>query len=154
MAHFCRKLSALDDKTANFDMLPAMRFLVALLAVLAMLASPAIAAAGADCSGAMQSVSGTMEMPGMAAVDLPAKADDAAMPCCPDAKQKPDQPQKQDGKSCAKMCAAMNGAAVAVAPISFAKHLLVARVVLTASNGASARSFKPLGLERPPKRIA
>ncbi len=90
----------------------------------------------------------------MATMDMAAKPDGAAMPCCPDAKQKPGQPQKQSGKDCAQTCAAMNAVAVAVAPISFAKPLLVARVVQAASAAASARTFEPLGLKRPPRRIA
>ncbi len=128
-----------------------MRLLLALLAVLAMLASPAIAAARDDCTGATQSVPSTMATPSMAAMGMPANTDAAAMPCCPNAKQKPDQPRKHDGKSCAQMCAAMNGAAVTVVPISIARNLPVARVVLSASSRVYARSFKPLGLERPPR---
>jgi len=148
------KLRSAVTQAATFDMVSPMRLLLALLAVLAMLASPAIAAARANCSGAMQSVSSTMGAPDAAPMDMTAKTDHAAMPCCPNAKQKPDQSQKQDGKGCAQACAAMSGMAIAIAPIGFAKTLLAARVVLTASNRASARSFEPRGLERPPKHIA
>jgi hypothetical protein len=126
-----------------------MRFVFALLAVLALLANPAIAAAKLDCSVAMQQTANVMGMPGMAAMDVAVAQDGVAAPCCD-----PDSKQKHDTKSCAQMCAAMNAVAMTNSPMLFAGSLEFAPVVLTISTRTSVNAFQPGGLKRPPKRIA
>jgi hypothetical protein len=125
-----------------------MRLLLALLAVVAMFASPALAAA--DCRDAMQQAPSLMDMGGVTPMNMAEAKNGAIQPCCdPSSKQKP-----ADNKGCAQMCAAMTALAVVVVPATVRRPLGFSSVRLAAPAFVSARSFEPLGLKRPPKRIA
>jgi hypothetical protein len=57
-------------------------------------------------------------------------------------------------KGCAQMCAALGFVAIIAAPMTVDAPSTFATLVRTTPNAAPLRAFEPLGLERPPKRIA
>jgi hypothetical protein len=125
-----------------------MRFIVALLAVIGLLASPANAQASCHDHGGAKMMSMPMaDMPGMAQADGQ-KAD----PCC-DPGKSPGQ-TKHDAMSCLQACAVMCGV---VAALPSTPMVLLAPSDLAAPEPARLASLKPhepSRLERPPKSIA
>lgn len=127
-----------------------MRFVLALLAVMGLLLSPAAAAAAqarcGDHGGQAMMQTAMADMPGMAKADSQ-KAD----PCCDPAK---DHSQTKHSKTdCAQACAAMCGIAVA---LPAAPPVLIARPERGAAPEARVASLKhhePSRLERPPRSI-
>jgi hypothetical protein len=127
-----------------------MRFIVALLAVIGLLASPAgAAAAQASChdhGGAKMMSMPMADMPSMAQADGQ-KAD----PCCDPGKSQGQT--KHDATSCLQACAVMCGV-VAALPSTM---VLLAPSDLAPPEPARLASLKPhepSRLERPPKSIA
>lgn len=128
-----------------------MRFVLALLAVIGLLASPAAAAAAqASCHdhGGAQMMSMPMsDMPGMAQADG-RKAD----PCCDPGK---DQGQtKHDAMSCVQACAVMCGVVVALPSTPIALVAPPEHAAHEPARLASLKPHEPSRLERPPKSIA
>jgi hypothetical protein len=124
-----------------------MRFLLALLAVMALLVSP-VAASAAQLSCAQ----GETMAPAMA--DMPMMAQSGAEkttadPCCDHGKS-----YKMDQKSCALACA--NACVVAPAlPSALSSFvLLFAAAQLNPARTSAAHPFEPPGLIRPPKSMA
>ncbi len=118
-----------------------MRMLLALMAVLAMLLSPALAGTKIGCQmGARQAV----DFGGMSA-----SMKSMPHPCCDPASK-----QKSMHKGCAQICAAPAAVAITVAPMTVDAPSLVATLVMTRPNAPALRAFEPLGLKRPPKHIA
>jgi hypothetical protein len=127
-----------------------MRFVLALLAVIGLLLSPAAAAAAqASCQdhgGQMMSMP-MAGMPGMSQGDSQ-KAD----PCCDHGKSQ-GQPKHRD-MNCMQACATMCGVfaalpAVAMFPLAAAEHVAFRPAIV-----ASLKPHEPSRLERPPKSIA
>jgi hypothetical protein len=128
-----------------------MRFIVALLAVIGLLASPAgAAAAQASChdhGGAKMMSMPMADMPSMAQADGQ-KAD----PCCDPGKSQGQT--KHDATSCLQACAVMCGV---VAALPSTPTVLLAPSDPAAREPARLASLKPhepSRLERPPKSIA
>lgn len=124
-----------------------MRFVLALLAVIGLLLSPAAAAAAqAACHGhdgqAMMSMP-MGDMPGMSQPDGH-KADPG----------KDQGKSKQDPMSCMQACATMCGVAAALPAVSAASLASAAHSVLQPARMASFKPHEPSRLERPPKSIA
>jgi hypothetical protein len=125
-----------------------MRVLIALLAVLGLLASPATAAASmAACDHALASgaMAGMSTMPGMDA----SAAKKAGDPCCD-----PSTRHKQTSKSCAQACAAACGLATALPSAESGAPFAVAPAAHTRARFASLHAYEPAGPERPPRSIA
>lgn len=129
-----------------------MRFVLALLAVLALLSSPMTAAAAqVACSQDGPEAMAGMDMAGMAMSSM-ASMDHAGTqkgdPCC-------DHTGKHKmSKDCAQVCATACAVAVAL-PSSSASIVFVAvRAPLVAAPMAPTPSFEPSGPERPPKSMA
>ncbi|MFC3070453.1 hypothetical protein [Phenylobacterium soli] len=125
-----------------------MRFVLALLAVIGLLASPAAAAAaqGMCHDHAMMSMAMT-EMPGMTQAGVQ-KAD----PCCDPAKDA--SQSKHKSTDCAQACATMCGV---MAALPSAPHAFVPQPGHDAPPVARLASLKPHEpgrLERPPRPIA
>ena len=124
-----------------------MRFLLALLAVMALLVNPVTAAAaqvacGHDGPAAMAGMDAS-SMSGITRSDSRTRAVD---PCCDPAGQ-----HKTDTKSCAQSCAALCAVASAV-PISVVGVTLIyTRAPLFAARPLAVPGFRPDGPERPPK---
>lgn len=132
-----------------------MRYLIALMAVLAVLVNPVVAAAAqVACveSRAMSSMDAPPDamaaMPGMADQAGPA-AQSAADPCCDHSGR-----GKMDEKTCALACASACAliAALPYAPISHT--LAYSRALHGPAKAVWVKPYDPLGLERPPKSIA
>ena len=124
-----------------------MRFLLALLAVMALLISPvAASAAQLSCAQDETSASAMSDMP-MTAQSGAAKA--SADPCCDHGKS-----HKMDQKSCALACA--NACAVAAAlPSALSSSIMhFAAAQLNPARASAAHPFEPPGLIRPPKSMA
>jgi hypothetical protein len=127
-----------------------MRFVLALLAVIGLLFSPAAAAAAqASCQdhGEQMMSMATAAMPGMSQADGQ-KAD----PCCDPGKNQ--SQSKHHDMTCVQACAAMCGVpaalpAVAMVPLAAPQH-----VALKPALVASLKPHEPSRLERPPKSIA
>lgn len=126
----------------------AMRFLLALLAVIGLLASPVSAtAAQATCQGhgdAMMSMP-MADMPGMD------HADGAADPCCDPAQDAP--PSKHDGMSCLLACIAMCGVTAALPSTPPISLLRADHFAPAPGRMASLTPHDPGRLERPPRPI-
>jgi len=127
-----------------------MRFVLALLAVLALLVNPVTAAAAQlACVHDMQASMMGMEssaMPGMAHAD---SHKTMGAPCCD-----PGNHHKMSDKSCAQACAA-SCAVIAALPVSQVSiRLIYTRAVVAPLRQVSVRGYKPAGPERPPKSIA
>ena len=126
-----------------------MRFVLVLLAMIGLLASPAAAAAAqASCHEHAGTEMTSMAMPGMAMAHADGQKAD---PCCDPAK---DQGQsKHDAMSCLAACAVMCGVAAA---LPAGPTPLVAPPDHSAPEPARLASLKPhepSRLERPPKSI-
>jgi len=137
-------------QTAKFAIYKEMRLLLALLVVMAMLASPVLAAARADCCDGMTQAASSMGMGGLISMGLSNAKSGAVATCCdPSSKQKP-----ADKKGCVQMCAAMTALAVVAVPVTIDRPRAFSSAPLAAPLRVSAQPFEPLGLKRPPKRIA
>ena len=128
-----------------------MRFVLALMAVIGLLTSPAMAAAAqVQCLGHGGDATMPMSMAGMPG--MAQAGGQTADPCCDPGK---DQGQTKHGKmDCAQACAAMCGA---VAALPSAPATLIARPDRGAAPQARVASLKPhepSRLERPPRSIA
>ena len=128
-----------------------MRFIVALLAVIGLLASPAAAAAAqASCHehGGAQMMSMPMaDMPGMAQAHGQ-KAD----PCCDPGKSQGQT--KHDAMSCLQACAVMCGVVAALPSTPMALLAPSDPAAREPARLASLKPHEPSRLERPPKSIA
>ena len=129
-----------------------MRFVVVLLAMIGLLASPAAAAAAQatchDHGGAKMMSMAMADMPSMTHADSQ-KAD----PCCDPAGHHDQGKSKHDAMSCLQACAVMCGV---VAALPSTPMVLPAPPALTAPEPARLASLKPHDpsrLERPPKSI-
>ena len=123
-----------------------MRFFLALLAVLALAASPiAAAAVQAACDRSAPAAMAGMNMPGMDSASGAQVTD----PCCNRGDQK-----GQNGKGCAQACATSCALAVALTPSSASIAPGYGRAPVPAARLASAHAHEPAGLERPPKSMA
>ncbi|HEY5412570.1 MAG TPA: hypothetical protein VIJ94_17770 [Caulobacteraceae bacterium] len=121
------------------------RFLLALFAILGLLISPAAAcAAGSACDHEQSAAMAGMSMPG---VGHAAPNVAAADPCC-------DQSHHQmSGKSCAMACATTCGVAVALPPTPSSVLLVAVPATTAEAPVAPLHTFRPSGLERPPKSM-
>jgi len=127
-----------------------MRFVLALLAVIGLLASPvAAAAAQAACHDHGQAMMSMpmADMPGMSQVDGQ-KAD----PCCDPGKDKGQT--KHDAMSCMQACAAMCGVVAALPAVATAALAAPDHLALQPARMASLKPHEPSRLERPPRSIA
>lgn len=127
-----------------------MRFVFALLAVMALLVSPVTtAAAQAACSQGSPAAMAAMEMSVMPGTARASVQKAPADPCCDHSDQ-----NKQTDKSCAQACAA-SCVATAALPTSFTSVSFVfTRAPISPPRLAPAVSYQPFGLERPPKSMA
>jgi hypothetical protein len=127
-----------------------MRLLLALLAVIGLLLSPAAAAAAQaacqDHGGQMMSMP-MADMPGMSQADGQ-KAD----LCCDPGKTQGQS--KHDDMSCMQACAAMCGVVAALPAASPVALAMPDRVILKPARVASLKPHEPSRLERPPRSIA
>lgn len=126
-------------------MLSGMRFVLALLAALALAISPvAAAAAQAAC-----------HMNGAAAPDMPgvpqAPHKTGTDPCCPPSSGKQG---KQADSSCAQACAATCGVAVALSEPTFDIVFVSTPGAVPPARIEPVHPYKPPGLRRPPKSMA
>lgn len=127
-----------------------MRFVLALLAVIGLLASPvAAAAAQAACHDHGQTMMSMPmgDMPGMGQADGP-KAD----PCCDPGKDA--GKSKHDAMSCMQACAAMCGVVAALPAVAMAPLAPPDHVALQPARVASLKPHEPNRLDRPPRSIA
>lgn len=127
-----------------------MRFMLALLAVMALLVGPVtVAAAQAACNQGGPAAMAGMDMsatPGTAHVDVQKATGD---PCCDHSDQ-----NKNSGKRCAQACATSCAVAAAL-PSSFVSlSPLYARPPASFARPGLVPLFQPAGPERPPKSIA
>lgn len=118
--------------------------LLALLAVLALLATPLNAAAAqVSCDESMASDTAADQASAMAAMDMRPGGD----PCC-------DHGKGQAGKACLSACIAMAGAC-ATLPADLAPAAIAwVRFDIATPTAWAARSRDPPAAERPPKSIA
>jgi len=127
-----------------------MRFVLALLAVLALLVNPVTASAAQMACGQDMQVSTTgmdmSAMSGMAHVDGHKTTAD---PCCD-----PGNHHKMSDKSCAQACAASCAVTAALPTSQVSIRLIYTRAVVVPPRHVSAEGYKPAGPERPPKSIA
>lgn len=126
-----------------------MRFVLALLAVIGLLASPvAAAAAQAACQdhgGAMMSMP-MADMTGMSQADGQ-KTD----PCCDPGKTQGQS--KHSDMDCMQACAAMCGVVAALPAVAMVALAAPEHLTLTPARVASLKPHQPSRLERPPKSI-
>lgn len=127
-----------------------MRFVIGLLAIVALLVSPVTAAAAESaCGYGGSSAMATMDMPTMAGaahMDVHKASGD---PCCDHSAQ-----HKLNDKSCVQMCATTCVVAVAL-PTSLVSFTLVySSAPVTVARRVAIFSYWPSGPERPPKSIA
>jgi hypothetical protein len=120
-----------------------MRLLLSLLAVLAVLASPARAGSRVGCPFGANRSADCVAMMNMAV------SSNAVHPCCD-----PGSKSKSMHKGCGQMCEAPCDVAMTVAPMTFNGPWAFATLAMPMPNAASLRAFEPLGLKRPPKSVA
>jgi hypothetical protein len=127
-----------------------MRFVLALLAVMALLVNPVTAAAAqVACAHDMQAGMvgmGSSAMPGMAHANGHRTAAD---PCCD-----PGSQHKMSDKSCAQACAASCAVIAALPTSQLSIRLTYTRTVVAPLRRVAAEGYQPAGPERPPKSIA
>jgi uncharacterized protein involved in copper resistance len=128
-----------------------MRFVLALLAVLALLSSPVTgAAAQVACSHDGPMAMAGMDMSAMPGMDQAAANKTGVDPCC-------DQSSRHGGKSdmsCAQACAAMCGVPVALTAVSYDVVFAPVPADVPPARIVSPHPYEPPGLKRPPKSIA
>ena len=128
-----------------------MRFVFAILAVMALLVSPVTAAvAQAACGHQTPSTMSGMRMTSMASMMDAAANAPAGDPCCDHAAQN----GKKTGWSCAKACAAACAVASVVAPPFETDALTCVQAEVSSPPAAFPCPFEPKGLKRPPKSMA
>ena len=126
-----------------------MPFLLALLAVVAMVSNPAIAAPKADCNDRAPTAASSMSMPGTASRNVTTQKH-TAMPCCdPGAGKKP-----MSSRDCSQACAAMASVAVVTTPQDQGALVGFRLARSAASASDRLRAHEPGRLDRPPKHIA
>ena len=125
-----------------------MRFVLALLAVLALLSSPITAAAAqASCGRDGPAAMAGMDMSAMPGMDHAGAQKPNGDPCC-------DHTDKHKmSKDCAQACATSCAVAVALPTASVSIRFIPIRVALAPARLATARPFEPAGPERPPKTM-
>jgi hypothetical protein len=131
-----------------------MRFMLALLAVLALLSRPMTAAAAqVACSQDGPAAMASMDMVGTGMSAMPVMNHAGAQrgggdPCC-------DHSGKHKmSKDCAQVCATSCAVAVALPSSSVNIVFVAVRAPLVAAPMAPTPSFEPSGPERPPKSMA
>ena len=124
---------------------PVMRVLLAILALIGLLLSPAVAtAAAATCNHAHEGAAMVMSM------GAPQAEADSQHDCCdPDGK-----PVHHDGKSCAQACAAMCVVSVTLPAPLETDPAIEGRAVLEATPQLAPSPHPPPNLKRPPKHHA
>jgi hypothetical protein len=120
-----------------------MRLLLTLMAVLAMLASPALARTKNGCQ-----LGANRRADCMSVMDMAVSAN-AAHTCCD-----PGFKSKSMHKGCGQMCEAPCHVAVTITPLMFNGPSAFATLAMPMPNAASLHAFEPLGLRRPPKHRA
>ena len=131
-----------------------MRYLIALMAVLALLVNP-VAAAAAQVACATAEATAPMDaaqdvkaaMPGMDQQAAPAQA--TTDPCCDHSGG-----SKMDDKSCALACASACAVTAVLSDTPTSVSLAYSRAAEVPARAVWAKPYDPLGLERPPKSIA
>lgn len=121
-----------------------MRFVLALVAILALLVSPVTAAA-------TQVACDQAELAAMTSMDMPGTAQSAGMkamsdPCCDHGTKHP-----MDQKSCALACAASCAVTAALAGPVVGSLPVFSTAQLAPARLAPAHPYEPAGLMRPPK---
>lgn len=125
-----------------------MRLIVVLLALVGLLASPAVAAAAqVGCYEADHAAMAT-DMPGMAGMDA---MTGTAAPCC-DPGKSPQAPHKKP-MPCALACAVMSGVTMVSPGAADGLWLTPTRVLLKPALSHRPRAHAPPRLERPPRSI-
>jgi hypothetical protein len=131
--------------------LNSMRYLLAFLAVLALLSSPvAAAAAQVACSHDGPMAMAGMDMSSMPGMDQTSDKKAGGDPCC-------GQTSHHGGKSdmsCAQACAMMCGVTAALASSSYGMVFVPTRADIPPVRIVSSHPYQPPGLKRPPKSIA
>lgn len=122
-----------------------MRFMLALLAVMALVVGPAAAAATRAACRHDQ----TPAMVGMDMAAISGSAQAAMDPCC-DPGAKPDKARN----SCAQACAAANVAAIAVMDVRVSRPVVFVDAPMAPARRIAVLGHRPPGFERPPKLIA
>lgn len=123
-----------------------MRFLLALMAAMALLVSPVAASAAQLACAQDQAVAPTMmDMPGMAQAGADKTPTD---PCCDHGTS-----HKMDQKSCALACANACVVAAALPSAQVSSLLLFSTAQLTPGRASTAHPYEPPGLIRPPKSM-
>jgi hypothetical protein len=131
--------------------LNSMRYVLAFLAVLALLSSPVTAAAAqVACSHDGPMAMAGMNMSSMPGMDQTGAKKAGGDPCC-------DQTGQHGGKSdmsCAQACATMCGVTVALASSSYGVVFVPTPADIPPARIVSSHPYQPPGLKRPPKSIA
>ena len=121
-----------------------MRLPFALLALLALLVSPVIAAAGQGAC--TPSAMAEMTSDSGRHADPVGLQNPVADPCCDPAGR-----QKDGAKSCAQVCAATSSLAATQSGSPLAVAMISTAIVRAAPPTPSMRAYRPAGPERPPK---
>lgn len=128
-----------------------MRFVLALLAVMALHSGPVTAAAAqAACSHDGPMAMAGMEMSAMPGMDQAGAKNAGGDPCC--------DPTGQHGQttdmSCAQACATICGVAVALPSTVYGVEFTPMPAEVPSVRMVSSHPYEPPGLKRPPKSIA
>ena len=127
-----------------------MRFVVAFLAVLGLLAAPVAAAAGqgacAHHGSPAEAAAEMSAMPGMGPAAVHQRGGD---PCC----DRSGRPGKKAAAGCAQACAATCGVAVALATSPLGVMFARTRADAPLAPEVSSHPYPPPGLDPPPKPI-
>lgn len=125
-----------------------MRFVLAFLAVLALLVSP-VAATASQAACVHKGTMAGMAMAAAAHMDASGVKKSVAGPCC----DQSGRPAKTSDKSCAQACATHCSAAVALSAPAFGVMFAPAQVETPRARTISPDPYHPPGLKRPPKSI-
>jgi uncharacterized protein involved in copper resistance len=127
-----------------------MRFVLALLAVMALVVNPVTAAAAqVACVHDMQASIAGMDSSAMSGMAHANGHKTTANPCCD-----PGSQHKMSDKSCAQACAASCVVIAALPTSQVSIRLIYTRAAVPPLRQVSAKGYKPAGPERPPKSIA
>ena len=122
-----------------------MRFMLALLAVMALIVGPAAAAATrATCRHD--------QTPAMAGMDMAAMQGAAHAPADP--RCDPGAKSEKARNACAQACAAANVAAISVMGLRVSRSVAFVDAPMASAPRIAVRDHRPPGFERPPKSIA
>jgi hypothetical protein len=131
-----------------------MRYLIALMAVLALLVNPVAAAAAQVACGASMGVSAQAPSNDQAMAAMPSMAKDVASgntsanPCCDHSGD-----GKMDSRTCAQTCATTCAVIVALPTSAHGQVFSYVRAPAPVLRAVWSKPHDPSGLERPPKSI-